>query len=296
MVGVTERRSLLAGLAVLAVSMLTLSDTALARTAHHPRTKAAAGGAEQVCKIDATPGSFVDQGEFATSSSVADVVEVECKPVFAEKKVTIAAQELYARCNHELSWTTPPTVPVTTGPAFGVTLDDDGNAIAVLWGGPSCAAGGSLVTAELDEAPYTTVTTEFTVLPPQPTAVGLRVEPAEATESATNSSVATIVQVEFPPVYGEQYVNVNDRELYNRCQEGARLSWVGPDEEVFAEGNFEPGAKKVRLDDDGNAFVVLLAGESCAAGPTLVEASLESAPYTTFTGTFTVGAPKPSIR
>jgi len=299
MESVMERRNLLAGLMVLVISMFMLTGTAFAHKAHHKRIKPAAGAGggaeEEVCKVNAMPGSFMDQGEFAAASSVADIVEVECKQVFAEKKVTIAAQELYARCDHELSWSTPPELPVTTGPSFEVTLDDDGNAIAVLWGGPSCAAGGSLITAELNEVPYTTVTTEFTVLPPEPTKEGLYIEPAEGTENATNSSLATIVQVEFPPVYAEQYVNINDRELYNRCQEGTKLSWIGPDEETFSEGSFEAGVKKVRLDNDGNAFVVLLAGESCAAGETLVEASLENAPYTTLKGTFTVGPPKPSI-
>lgn len=295
MESVMERRNLLAGLMVLVISMFLLTGTAFAHKAHHTRkhSTAAADPAEP-CLVTATPSSFMDQGEFATASSVADIIEVECNPVVAEAPVTISAEELYSRCDHELSWSAPPELPVTTGPTFETKLDNDGNATAVVWGGPSCAAGGSLITAELDVAPYTTVTTEFTVLPPEPTPEGLNVTPAEATESETTSSLATIVQVEFPPVYAEHYVNINDRELYNACQEGTKLSWVGPDEEIFSEGSPEAGVKKVRLDDDGNAFVVLLAGESCAATRTLVEASLEEAPYTTLKGYFTVGAPKVS--
>jgi len=296
---------------VLVLSLFMLSGTALAHKAHKKKVKPSVGKAvveEEICKVKAMPGSFMDQGENVGgkdhASSVADVVEIECKQEFAEQKVTFAAEELYTRCNKELSWTVAPEPPTTTGPSFEATLDDDGNATVVLWGGPSCAAGESLITAELNVAPYTTVTTGFTVIPPNKTPEGLIIEPGgevegkpgpEATESATTSSVATIVQVEFPPVYAEQYVNINDRELYNRCQEGEKLNWIGPDEETLTLGSFEAGVEKVRLDNDGNAFVVLLAGESCAAGPTLVEASLEKAPYTTLTGTFTVGYPKPSI-
>jgi len=51
----------------------------------------------------------------------------------------------------------------------------------------------------------------------------------------------------------------------------------------------------VTLDDDGNAFVVLLGGASCAAGTSLIEAGLEVAPYTTYTTTFTVEAPAPGL-
>ena len=51
---------------------------------------------------------------------------------------------------------------------------------------------------------------------------------------------------------------------------------------------------KVKLDDDGNAFVVALGGPSCASGETEVEASLEKAPYTTYGSIYTVLAPKPT--
>src|SRR5208283_662064 len=106
------------------------------------------------------------QGEFGTASSIADIVSVECEPVYAEHFVTLSATELYNRCDKELSWAEGvPYLPVT-GPSYTIKLDNDGNGGAVLWGGPSCAAGESLITAELDEAPYTTVTTGFTVLPP----------------------------------------------------------------------------------------------------------------------------------
>ena len=51
----------------------------------------------------------------------------------------------------------------------------------------------------------------------------------------------------------------------------------------------------VRLDNDGNAFAVVLGGGSCAAGSSLIEATLEQAPYTTYTGTFTIEPPTPGL-
>ena len=49
----------------------------------------------------------------------------------------------------------------------------------------------------------------------------------------------------------------------------------------------------MHLDDDGNAFVVLVGNSSCAAGSSLIEASLEKAPYTTYTSDFTIEPPAP---
>ena len=52
----------------------------------------------------------------------------------------------------------------------GVTLDNDGNAFVVVIGDSSCAEGPSLIEADLESKPFTTFTTTFTTLPPQPTA------------------------------------------------------------------------------------------------------------------------------
>jgi hypothetical protein len=299
MESVMERRALLAGLLVLVACMFMLTGTAFAHKAHTKRVKHSTPHTEttepedEYCKVTATPGSFMDTGEFTTSSSVADIVEIECLPVYSEKRVTISAQELYSRCDKELSWTEPPEVPTVTGPEFEVELDNAGNAIAVLWGGPSCAAGESLITADLDAPPYPTVTTAFTVEPPRPSEPGLLAMPEEQVENE-ESSVASIVYIEFPPEFAEQYVHVQDRQLYIRCGMEPKLNWIGPDENVLEEGSWEAGREDVQLDNDGNAFVVMLGGYSCAAGKTLVEASLEEAPYTTETANFTVLPPQPT--
>src|SRR5246127_1562794 len=106
-----ERRNLLAGLAVLALSLFMLSGTAFAHSTHHkkakPRGEAGGGGTPETCVVHALPSSFMDQGEFGSASSVADIIEVECEEVFAEKYVRISANELYSRCDKHLYWRSP---------------------------------------------------------------------------------------------------------------------------------------------------------------------------------------------
>ncbi len=304
-----ERRNLVAGLAVLALSMFMLSGSAFAHAAHHkkakPNSEGGSTGSPETCVVHAMPNAFMDQGEFGTSSSVADIIEVECEEVYAEKYVRISANELYSRCDRHLYWRTPaeanvseaqvPNGEYATGPSFSVELDNDGNATAIVLGGPSCAAGESLIAAHLESAPYTTVTTGFTVLPPRPTTPGVFATPASKVEGEVASDVATIVQVEFPPVFAEEPVNVNASQLYSRCKRYPHTEWVvmgseGPQE---AENNGEETS--IQLDNDGNAFVVLIGNSSCASGDSLIEASLENAPYTTYTTDFTVEPPQPSF-
>jgi hypothetical protein len=296
---VMERRNLLAGLAMLALSLFMLSGTAVAHSTRHKQASGPGGGSKpETCVVHALPSSFMDQGEFSVASSVADVIEVECEPVYAEHHVTISANELYSRCDKRLTWlfTTPEGSVGAIGshPSFTVELDNAGNATVVVIGGPSCAAGESLISAHLTEAPFTTVTTGFTVLPPRVTEPGVFATPATKVEDESTSSVATIVQVEFPPVFAEEPVNINASQLYARCHVGNKLTFV----ELTSEGlHFVPGEEvtDVSLDNDGNAFVILVGSASCAAGTSLIEASLEHAPYTTYTTDFTVEPPRPTF-
>ena len=304
MARVMERRSLLAVVAVFALSLFLLSGTAAAHTTRHKRAATPSEGpvgtpSPETCVIHTLPGAFMDQGEFGTSSSVADVIEVECEPVYAEKMVKISATELYSRCDDKLYWTIPtkPFDLLTTksGPSFSVELDNDGNATAVVLGGPSCAAGESLVSAHLEVAPFTTVTTGFTVLPPGVTKTAVQATPGSKVEGEEYSDVATIVQVEFPPVFAEEPVNINAAQLYARCKEDYRLDWIvmGPDGPKALATHAEEAS--VSLDNDGNAFAVLFGNYSCASGTSMIEASLENAPYTTVTTDFTVEAPRPTF-
>jgi hypothetical protein len=301
-----ERRNLLAGLAVLALSLFVLSGTAFAHVTHHksakPRISAGGSSSPETCVVHALPSHFMDQGEFDNSSSVADIIEVECEEVYAEKYVRISANELYSRCDKSLYWRTPyghdegaNKWGFVTGPSFSVELDNDGNATAIVLGGPSCAAGESLIAAHLEVPPFTTVTTPFRVDPPRPAEkLGVEATPESKIEGENYSDVATILQVEFDPVFAEEPVWVDFAQVYARCHRSPKtevitFSYGYPHVESYTE------SETVYLDNDGNAFAVLVGNSSCAAGPSLIEASLENAPYTTETTTFTIDPPQPTF-
>jgi len=304
---------------VLLSSLFLLAGTASASRGV-PAAEPAGEATGETCSIATEPGSFIAVGEFGTNSSIADVIKVECNPEFSEGFVTISAEELYSRCDGDLYWAAPYEFgeyeeeagaakgltkgkskgkknDVSDGSSFTVELDDDGNATAVVWGGPSCAAGSSLVSAHMDEAPYETVTTTFTVEPPKVTGgvtlkeglANVAALPSSAIEDDFTSSVATIVNVEFPAAYAEQYININAAQLWERCLVPPYLTFVGPDGEYYGSGEEING---VQLDDDGNAFIVLIGSASCAQGSSQIEASLERAPYYTVTTHFTVEAPQ----
>ena len=76
-------------------------------TTRRPSLTATAPVARGACVVNALPSSFMDQGEFGASSSIADVIEVECEDVYAEHHVRISANELYSRCDQDLHWRTP---------------------------------------------------------------------------------------------------------------------------------------------------------------------------------------------
>ena len=153
-----ERRNLLAGLAVLALSLFLVSGTAFAHATHHkkakprhvPRQRGNVRGSRDC------PTHSWTRASSAASSSIADIIEIECEEVYAEQHVRISANELYSRCDQictggRLTGTNGPGF--TTGPSFSVELDNDGNATAIVIGGPSCAAGESLIAAHLEVAP-----------------------------------------------------------------------------------------------------------------------------------------------
>ena len=295
---VMERRNLVAGLAVFIVAIFALTGTASAHLAHHKRAKSpsSAPATHETCIVAALPSSFMDQGEFGAASSIADVVEVECESVYAEKTVTISDKELYSQCDKKLYWAQPSAYDdKNTGPSTTVQLDNDGNATAVLFGGPSCAAAASLISAHLDAAPYSTTVTAFEVLPPRPTPPGVTASPEKKIEGEINSDVATIIQVEFPPVFAEEPVNINAAQLYSRCHISPKTFFVGMEEDGPRVLDYETEETiGVKLDNDGNAFVVLFGTGSCASGPVMIEASLENAPYTTYTTEFEVLPPTPT--
>jgi hypothetical protein len=117
----------------------------------------------------AYPASEVED---AATSSVATVFYVEFPSVYAERQVQITDAELYDSCASHLTWIFANTTTLKYGQSVTTTLDDNGNAFVVAQAGPSCATGSTLVQANLVGPPYTTLTTEFTVLSPRVTVEG----------------------------------------------------------------------------------------------------------------------------
>lgn len=120
--------------------------------------------------LHAMPAAQVEDAE---SSAVATIVEAEF-PGASEAKVRLGAEQLYDRCRmgEHLLWVRE-NREVIAGPELAgehaVELDDNGNGFAIAIGDDSCAEGTSLIEGDLEERPFTTETTEFTILPPQPT-------------------------------------------------------------------------------------------------------------------------------
>jgi hypothetical protein len=240
-----------------------------------------------VCVVSASPSEFIETGLAPQPSTVAFAITVECAPTFSEQTVAIHAPQLSNACPGGLSWYSATATTVTgIGDAFDIRLDDDGNATVIVVGGPSCAASWDLIEADLTVAPYTTATTRVQIAPPADTEPGVQALPGSEVEDATTSSVATIFYVEFPSVYAEQKVEISDAELYDSCAGG--IAWILPNTTTLDNGP----SVTTTLDDNGNAFVIALAGPSCAPGNTLVEADLVGPPYTTLTTQFTVLSPR----
>jgi hypothetical protein len=227
---------------------------------------------------------MVEMGEGATTSSIADVLEVSCNPVYGEEYVTLNADQLSNGCHDTLSWVQP-GVGQSTGSQFTVYLDDDGNANVVVWGGPSCAATTYTIYASMDSPPRFTASTTFRVRPPQNTPHGVYAVPASQVEDSTYSDVVTVVEVEYPAYDAGQTVTVKSDELYYSCAGG--LTWVGADEVVLGGGD----STTVTLDNNGNAFVVVI-GQGCAAGSDTITADLGVAPYNGYQTTFKVLSPR----
>jgi hypothetical protein len=262
------------------------------------RTMAAGARAEAsaaqaaTCVVHSLP-SFVEQGEFALEATVADVVEVECNPFVygTGEEVEITASELFDRCAQSLTWYEPdPFKEVVGARSVDVPLDADGNATVALRAGPGCSPGESLVAVHMLQAPFESFATSFSVLPPGPTPEGVFAAPAVAVEDAHSSSVATVLEAEFHGA-GEEPVRFGASELAARCRVAPRIRWIRMDGSKL-EGTSE--ITGISLDNGGNAFVIVLGTSSCAEGTSLIEADLETSPFTTFTTAFTILPPQPT--
>ena len=290
----TRRQRLSGG--VLATALLALAiisalsaSTAAART----RSAAPAAAPSASCLIHSLP-SFVAQGEFATAATVGDVIEVECNPFVygTGAEITITASQLYSRCN-EISWYVPNEngqFREARGRSVNLHLDVDGNANVGLIAGPHCMPGESLITLDENEPPYETFTTSFQVLPAVNTPQGVYAMPPSQVEDAESSGVVTLVEAEFTGA-SEAKVRLASQQLYDRCQRGDKLLWVRENRQIVG-GPELADEHAVELDNNGNGFALAIGSDSCAEGPSLIEADLESSPFTTETTEFTVLPPQ----
>jgi hypothetical protein len=287
---VMDRRKLCVGFVVLASSFLLLAGVASAHTGAAPTV--AVGS--HTCEVKSLP-SFIAQGEFYSSATVGDVIEVSCDPetYAAGATVTVTASQLYSRC-HEISWYKPNEDgqdEITYGRSTTLKLDVDGNANVGLIAGPKCMVGESLITVDENEAPYETYTTAFRVEPAVNTPEGLTVVPKSQVEDQESSGVVTLAEAEFERA-AEKRVRIGAGQLFNRCsgKYSDHLEIVRENREVIEE---QPELlNAIELDNNGNGFVLLMGTDSCAEGPSLIEADLEESPFSTQTDTFTVLPPQ----
>jgi hypothetical protein len=255
--------------------------------------------------VQIDPNPLVETGE----SFVLATIQVETSPSFAGDAVNISSSQLAAACGGAIEFedlqgaATPanPTIPLTNN--IAPILDDDGNATVEV-AGTECAPGPSVVEASLEVAPYYTALTTLVANPPVVTAPGVVGYPTTSgivtggevetgdTFATGESDVNAVFYVETSPVYAEQQVEISSAQLEGRC--GGGWAWGSFDEGVDGQGVNKNGPVQATLDDDGNAVFDFL-GASCAAGSSEVIADVEAGTHPTYTTTFTVIAPQPTI-
>jgi hypothetical protein len=284
-----DNRNLGAGLMVLASSLMLLVGTASAQGT----ARAAAAPAKGTCVVKSLP-SFVLQGEFTTHATVADVIEVGCDPFTygTGSRVAVTASQLVSRCGGEVDWYIPnPYRVVEDSSRVELTLDADGNATVALTAGTACQAGENLISVHQLEEPFETFTTSFSVLPPIDTPEGVTALPSSQVEDSASSAVATIIETEVPGA-SEKFYRVGSEEMFARCRSFPHVHWILPSGEEREDVSEVTG---LRLDNNGNGFVVLIGDSSCYPGASLIESDLESKPFKTLTTEFTILSPRPRL-
>jgi len=295
-----QRRSLrLVALAVtLALPLLGTSSVASAKVkagCHKTHTcksgrGTGTGGGTAPITVQVDPNPLVETFE----SNVAAVVQVETSPSYAGDTVAIEAPQLFDSCaGHNsgfFSLSHPSNVQT-----FEATLDNEGNAMVRVVGF-ECAPGTDLFEASLADAPFLTATTEVTIDPPAVTTPGLFAFPTssgtvsggevETGDSGTFASAAyAVFYVETDPVYAGQTVELSSPQLADRCGTASIF------EDFFNAGT--TGTTSI-IDNDGNAFFAFL-GASCAAGSSVVTADVLAGTHPTYTTTFNILPPQPTI-
>ncbi len=115
------------------------------------------------------------QIEDSGSSAVATIVETEFTNG-SEKHVRVGSEELYRRCRNdphlvfvgENRSVVSDTSEINGDSYDPIELDNNGNGFVLALGDSSCSPGASLIEADLEDKPFTTATTNFTIESPKP--------------------------------------------------------------------------------------------------------------------------------
>jgi hypothetical protein len=276
---------------------------------HRPACQSSAGGTgtggtDPTIVVTVNPNPVVE----TSTSNFLGVVQVETSPAFAGDEVTISSSQLIATCPGALYFGTEQgqlggDLNFVSEAPITVTLDDDGNATVIV-NGVYCAPGSDVVEASLDSAPYYTALTTLVVAPPQVTTTGVTGYPNSEVETGEDmsieceeipgnpcmsygSDVYAVFYVETNPVYAEQMAEITDNQLADSC--GGGYQWY--DSYTNPVDNTTP---ETPLDDDGNASF-LFVGSSCAATTSQVVADVLAGDHPTYTTTYTVLPPQPTI-
>jgi uncharacterized repeat protein (TIGR01451 family) len=278
---------------------ITVTDSATATgmangTAAPPETASASvkvkPGPPSTCGIGVTisPNPLVETGE----SEVHAVIQVSDCSQYAGDTVSISSSQLASSCGSGINFVSLQPGAKPGSGWIDVVLDDDGNATVIV-NGTACAAGSSLVEASLTEAPFSTATTTLQVTPPAVTTPGVVGYPANEVETGNttasgDSDVYAVFYVETDPVYAEQTVEISSPELFDRCAGTIAPTWTSN------MGVFGTQPATATIDNDGNA-VFVFTGSSCAAGTSTVTADVLAGTHGTYSSTYTILAPTPTI-
>ena len=252
-------------------------------------------GGSALLTIQIDPNPLVEFG----ASEVFAVIQVEANPSFAGDAVTIESPQLQSSCGGRITFQTfGPSAVNRIIDSIQVVLDDDGNATVIVLA-MDCAPGSSVIEADLDVAPFPTALTTLSAEPPAVTPAGVSSYPNSSgtvpggevetgdTPASGDSNVYGVFYVEADPVYAEQTVSISSAQLEARCLRG--FVWTSPSG-YNTTGSSASGV----IDDDGNAVFAFM-GISCAAGGSVVIAEVGAGIHSTYTGTFTVNPPAPTI-
>ena len=236
--------------------------------------------------VQIDPNPLVETG----SSDVAAVIQVETSPSFSGDLVNISSSQLQAACGGAIGFLNNNVAGTDN---VQVTLDNDGNATVVV-SGTDCAPGPSVVGADLVIAPFLTALTTLVARPPVVTPPGVTGYPTTSgtvttgevetgdTVASGDSDVYAVFYVETDPIYAEQPVEISSAQLQARCLRTSTFSSV------------LNGTNQSILDNDGNAVFVFF-GRSCAAGSSQVIADVLAGTHQTYTTTFNINPPQPTI-